>query len=149
MWNFLFKKTYKKASFEDIQFSLSHPELFLLINTLSADDQKCLIKNTILYQMEENMVNELLSKYDYSGKRFIVYGRNANDGTAEIKCKQLETLGFSNVYLYAGGLFEWLLLQDIYGKDEFPTTTAQLDILKYKPDKMFSGRYTPLHILNR
>ena len=91
--------------------------------------------------MEENTVNELLSKYDYSGKRFIVYGRNANDGTAEIKCKQLETLGFSNVYLYSGGLFEWLLLQDIYGKEEFPTTSLQLDILKYKPDKMFSGRY--------
>ena len=29
-------------------------------------------------------------------------------------------------------MFEWLLLQDIYGDDEFPTTTKELDILKYK-----------------
>jgi len=33
-------------------------------------------------------------------------------------------------------LFEWLLLQDIYGYDEFPTTIKVLDILKYKPSKI-------------
>ena len=32
-----------------------------------------------------------------------------------------------------GGLFEWLLLQDMYGSDEFPTTNKELDVLKYKP----------------
>jgi hypothetical protein len=31
-----------------------------------------------------------------------------------------------------GGLFEWLMLQDIYGYDEFPTTKKELDFLKYK-----------------
>jgi len=35
--------------------------------------------------------------------------------------------------MYTGGLFEWLLLQDIYGKTEFPTTTNIIDLLKYKP----------------
>ena len=35
-------------------------------------------------------------------------------------------------HIYIGGLFEWLLLQDIYGDDEFPTTTKIIDILKYK-----------------
>ena len=34
--------------------------------------------------------------------------------------------------MYTGGIFEWLLLQDIYGKDEFPTTSEELDILKYR-----------------
>ena len=29
-------------------------------------------------------------------------------------------------------MFEWLLLQDIYGYDNFPTTIKELDILKYR-----------------
>lgn len=29
-------------------------------------------------------------------------------------------------------MFEWLLMQDIYGNDEFITTSNDLDILKYK-----------------
>jgi len=39
------------------------------------------------------------------------------------------------VYIYKGGLFEWMLLQDIYGEDEFPTTSKQMDILLYRPLK--------------
>jgi hypothetical protein len=46
-------------------------------------------------------------------------------------------LGFRNVCVYSGGMFEWLLLQDIYGATSFPTTSKELDILKYKPP---SGR---------
>ena len=56
----------------------------------------------------------------------------------ENKCKQITNLGFKYVYLYCGGLFEWLLLQEIYGREEFPTTNYTLDILKYKPNKKFS-----------
>jgi len=40
-------------------------------------------------------------------------------------------LGFLNIYVYLGGIFEWLLLQDIYGDEEFPTTSKIIDILKY------------------
>jgi len=36
-------------------------------------------------------------------------------------------------------LFEWLLLQDIYGSEEFPTTSHELDILKYKPMSAFNN----------
>jgi hypothetical protein len=32
-------------------------------------------------------------------------------------------------------MFEWLLLQDIFGEKEFPTTKKELDVLKYKPNK--------------
>jgi len=39
------------------------------------------------------------------------------------------------VYIYSGGLFEWLLLQDIYGSDLFPTTNDKVDFLKYKGRK--------------
>jgi hypothetical protein len=38
--------------------------------------------------------------------------------------------------MYLGGMFEWMLLQDIYGRDEFPTTSKVLDILKYKPKRL-------------
>ena len=67
--------------------------------------------------------------------RIIIYGRNSNDDSIYKKYEQLLRLGFSNVFLYMGGLFEWLMLQDIYGSDEFPTTSKQLDILKYKPSQ--------------
>ena len=63
----------------------------------------------------------------------IIYGKNSNDEKIYKKYQQLLTLGFYNVYIYMGGMFEWLLLQDIYGSTEFPTTSKELDILKYKP----------------
>ena len=77
---------------------------------------------------------QIITKYVRSNKsvRIIIYGRNSNDEKIYKKYQQLIGLGFSNVYAYIGGLFEWLLLQDIYGSDEFPTTTVQRDILKYK-----------------
>ena len=49
-------------------------------------------------------------------------------------------LGFQKVFIYQGGMFEWLLLQDIYGHKEFPTTKKILDILKYKPHQTFHNR---------
>ena len=43
-----------------------------------------------------------------------------------------------NVYIYPGGLFEWLLLQDIYGSEDFPTTIVERDHLKFKGKSMFT-----------
>jgi hypothetical protein len=64
----------------------------------------------------------------------------SNDETVEKKYDQLIALGFQNVYLYPGGMFEWLHLQDVYGVQEFPTTSKILDILKYKPTRVFGVR---------
>ena len=135
MLNGLFQKTHKKLSFEDMQHIISNPKEYIIINTLLSNEQHCLIKNTISYQTEEKVINEYLNQYDFTHK-FIIYGKNANDDTIEKKAKQLSGLGFSDVYLYVGGMFEWLLLQDIYGNDEFPTTSKNLDILFYKPISM-------------
>lgn len=132
MFNGFFQKTYKKVSFEDIQHVISRPKDCILINTLPSNMQQCLIKSTISDRSEEQIINEYLNKYDFSPK-FIIYGKNANDDTIEKKAKQLSGLGFSDVYLYVGGMFEWLLLKDVYGEDEFPTTSKYLDILFYKP----------------
>ena len=61
-----------------------------------------------------------------------MYDKNANAPNLMKKYDQLVGLGFVNVFIYPGGLFEWLLLQDIYGTEMFPTTSSELDILKYK-----------------
>lgn len=143
MWNSWFKKKYEKVSFEDVQFAIQYASPpttdFTIINTLSITDQKCLIKNTISCHQEENIINKYIENYEYRIPKFIVYGRNTNDPTVERKCEELLQLGFIHVYLYPGGIFEWLMLQDIYGKDEFPTTTNVLDLLKYKPSRRFGG----------
>jgi hypothetical protein len=141
MFSQFFKKTHQKISFEDVQFAIKSPTDFILINTLLVGEQDCLIKNTVSYQVEENIINELLTKYDFKSKRIIIYGKNSSDETAEKKYDQLVSLGFMHVYLYSGGLFEWLLLQDIYGDGEFPSTRKTLDILKFKPLRIFGGLY--------
>jgi len=141
MFSTLFEIKYKKASFEDVQFSIQFPDQFIIINTLGIHEQECLIKNTIPYAMEERLINDLLNGYDYHRKKIIVYGKNSADESAEKKYKQLNGLGFIDIYIYTGGLFEWILLQDIYGKEEFPTTTKVLDILKPRPSKTFGKHY--------
>jgi hypothetical protein len=79
-----------------------------------------------------------LIKNDNKEIKIIVYGRNCNDEKLNDKVKQLADLGFYNIYIYGGGLFEWMLLQDIYGDKEFPTTKKEVDILKYNPKKVLN-----------
>ena len=94
------------------------------------NNQECLIKNTLSPEEEINALNNYL-KNDKS-INILIYGENCCDTKVIDKFNQLYKLGFTNLYIYIGGLFEWLLLQDIYGDDEFPTTTKIIDILKYK-----------------
>ena len=138
MFSQFFTRVYKKLSFEDIQFVIRNRGEFVIINTLPVTDQSCLIENTISHVEEEQILNNLLTNYGLNQK-IIVYGRNNTDNTINTKYDQLMNLGFQTVYLYVGGMFEWLCLQDIYGKEEFPTTTRELDILKYKPPRTFGG----------
>lgn len=133
----IFKKEIQTISFEDVQYAIQHHENFLLINTLKEGDQEYLITNTLYYKHEEEKINALMNNYDFSSKKIIIYGENANDKSAEKKYHQITSLGFQNVYIYPGGLFEWLCLQDIYGTEHFSTTKPLLDILKYKPKSRF------------
>ena len=123
----------KKINYEDIQDKIND---CILINTLSVTEQKCLIKNTIRIEDEEKIINNLLKTYNKNYKIYI-YGKNSNDESIYKKYNQILTLGLTEVYVYPGGLFEWLLLQDIYGDDCFPTISKELDILKYKPVSFF------------
>ena len=89
---------------------------------------------TITPEKEINIINTLLRNGNKNIK-IIIYGKNCNDDKIYKKYQQLQSLGFYNIYLYVGGLFEWLMLQDIYGEKEFPTSKKELDILKFKPQK--------------
>jgi len=140
MFSIFFKKNYKKLSFEDIQFALVNKEQFMLINTLGIEDQGCLIPTTIEYMKEEEIINNCIKNYELSAKKIVIYGRNNTDESIIKKYNQLSDLGFNEIYLYVGGLFEWLLMQDIYGNEYFPTTRPMLDILKYKPERTFGSR---------
>jgi len=132
----LFRKV-KKIGFEDIKHIINRPtEQYIIINTLPVDMQTCLIKNTVACHTEEKIINQLLENYEMKKSHIVVYGKNNADETVDQKYKQLYDLGFSHVYLYSGGLFEWLLLQDIYGADEFPTTGKMMDILELRPPRL-------------
>jgi len=127
----------QKINFEDMQNVIKNPEIYVLINTLPEIDQTCLIPNTISPAQEETMINSFLQKR-MKQVRIVIYGRNSNDDKIYDKYQQLQKLGFHNIFLYTGGLFEWLILQDIYGFAEFPTTAKQLDFLKYKPKQILN-----------
>ena len=117
----------KKINYEDMQTVTKNPEIYLIINTLSPSDQKCLIVNTTVAEEEEILINKYLK--ENKSIRIIVYGKNCNDDSVQKKYQQLLTLGFYNIFVYTGGMFEWLLLQDIYDKELFPTTKKELDLL--------------------
>jgi len=122
-----------KINFESVQNIINNNITcgqFMIINTLENNNQDCLIKNTLSPQEEINALNNYLKNNKCIN--ILIYGENCCDTKVIDKFNQLYKLGFSNLYIYIGGLFEWLLLQDIYGDDEFPTTTKIIDILKYK-----------------
>jgi hypothetical protein len=126
----------KKINYEDMQTVIKNPEIYLIINTLPPSEQQCLIVNTTLANEEEAIINRFMK--ENKSIRIIIYGRNCNDETINKKYQQLYSLGFYNIFVYLGGMFEWLLLQDIYGKDLFPTTKKELDLLKYKSNQLLS-----------
>ena len=119
----------RNINFEDMQFSINEKKT-LIINTLDAHQQSCLIAGTLDIDREIELLNAQLKKN--KDVQVIIYGMNATDKTCVKKYEQLMKLGFWNVYIYVGGLFEWLLLQDVYGADLFPTTATKVDLLKYK-----------------
>jgi len=128
-------------NFEDMQFAINEQnkqltntyqaKTILIINTLDSYHQNCLISGTVSIDTEVELINAHLKKY--KDIKVIIYGMNSCDDTCFKKYEQLVKLGFYNVYIYGGGLFEWLLLQDIYGTELFPTNnTSSIDLLKYK-----------------
>lgn len=139
------KKDGINVNFEDMQkfirendaknYGANEASRFILISTLGESEQHCLISKTLDTKKEREIINENLK--NTNKLKIIIYGKNASDETVDKKFSQLKNLGFHNVFIYRGGLFEWLMLQDIYGDDEFITTSRELDIIQYRNPSIF------------
>lgn len=130
-----------KINYEDVKYAInksSNKDEYVLINTLPINKQTCLISGTIPADDETSILNKYLK--ENITIKIIVYGENSSDPRMEAKYTQLRSLGFFHVYLYTGGLFEWLLLQDIYGDDIFKTDGTEIDHLKYRGPAHFGIR---------
>ena len=129
----------RKISFEDLTDTVfKNKHMYVIINTLSHHEQDCLIENTLPAGMEEQVVNQLLATN--KGMSIVLYGKNTGDDSVSRKYQQLNKLGFTNIYVYLGGLFEWLVMQEIYGDEMFPTTAKPRDLYAYRSPKiLFPG----------
>lgn len=129
------------VSYKHIQRILKYPSIYqnsshsnyVLINTIDVSKQSCLIEYTCPIEHEERIMNELLSKN--RDIHVYIYGKNTCDKNVLKKLYQLQEMGFTKVYVYIGGLFEWLCLQDIYSEAYFKTIGTYTDLLDYAPDE--------------
>lgn len=122
-------KEIKMVGFEDMKMAINNQ--YIIINTLPIFEQDCLIYGTIEFDKEEVIINNLIDSTD-NDITIIIYGKHSADESPQKKYNQLLKYGFQQVYIYGGGLFEWILLQDIYGSQDFQTTSVCRDILKYR-----------------
>jgi hypothetical protein len=119
------------VGFEDVKHAIkAGPTKFILINTFEQDS---MIQGTVSSDKEETVINAQLTDYTKPDIPIIVYGRNSVDDSVDRKEKQLRALGLEDIYIYRGGMFEWLLLGDVFGTDEFPVSVKVVDILKFAP----------------
>lgn len=133
------QQTIQKCNFEDVQYVIKHKN-GILLNTMSINEQNVLIDGTLPIHIEEETVNKKMRSNPE--EIIIIYGKNTNDETVHTKYQQLQSLGFKNIYMYSGGLFEWLCLQDIFGEDNFQTNKKEIDIIKYRPQRLVMKRLT-------
>jgi hypothetical protein len=123
--------SYQNCSFRELYEKIDRKQDFILINVLPLNEQSYLIKTTLNANQENDIMNHLLKSN--KKKEIIIYGRNHQDLKVIEKYNQLKKLGFINVFIYFGGLFEWALLQEVYGVSNFPsegTITDPIQIIK-------------------
>jgi len=113
----------------------------LILSTMITQRGSPFILGTLSKQLEEVTLSAMLRT-----KRFnipiLVYGHNSFDKTVETMCNILLNRGFTHVFVYIGGMFEWLLLNKLYGNNacpikctccNTPTCWAKPDPLKFSP----------------
>lgn len=122
--------SYSSYDFDVISNKIISEYDMVLINTLPDAQQGCLIKTTIKATKETEFINELFKIN--KKKEIIIYGKNHRDLKIIEKYNQLKKLGFTNVHIYFGGLFEWLLLKEYYGEINFPIDGKMGEISQYK-----------------
>jgi len=123
-------------AFDDVKYAQERPDNFVIINTLPMNQQDCVISGTLEVEKETVVMEALL--VNAREKPIVVYGRNDTDVSVETKAQQLKKLGFRHIFIYRGGLFEWLMLRDIYGVENFRIDgNGKGDILDFQPAVKF------------
>jgi len=115
-------------NYHQVQERMKHD--IVLINTMDIKRQFCLIKGTLKAENEVEIMNKLLKTN--KNKEIIVYGIHHTDLSVIKKYNQLKKLGFNNVHIYFGGMYEWILLQDIFTSINFQTDGIIENIVDYK-----------------
>ena len=117
-------------NYHQLQDRMKNQNDIILINTLPLTRQDCLIKGTLKALIEVEYMNKILKTN--KNKEIIVYGIHHTDLTVITKYNQLKKLGFKNVHIYFGGMYEWLLLQEVFGVINFQTDGIIKNIVDYK-----------------
>jgi len=117
------------ANFEDVLLVIKRKSGSILMTTM-IPGTKPLIVGTLEPTDEVDTINRYIA--NHTDILIVIYGENNTDISPLKKKRQLDGLGFTKVFVYGGGMFEWLLLQDIYGTDSFRTTSAPNDLLTYR-----------------
>lgn len=121
------------ANFDNVKYDKR-----ILIHVMDDADQRVLIKGTLTIEEEVETMNSVLNASKQGETSVIIYGKNMDDyGRVVKRYNQLRQMGF-NAFVYLGGIFEWLLLQEVYGISEFPIENrgfAKVDVLKFAPTR--------------
>lgn len=122
-------KTYKNTilNFDDMKQAIDRG--YTICHIMEEADEGIIIKNTLSVKDEIKKINDFLQNDQLDGM-IVLYGRNYTDiDKLAQRQKQLNSLGFMRVFIYVGGLYEWVLLQNVYGDKLFPTNRI-FDILE-------------------
>ncbi len=114
-------KLYKNyiLNFDDMKIAVERG--YIICHIMDEIDGTILIKNTLSVKDEIKKINDLIkqSKFD---ETIVLYGRNYTDLELIVqRFQHLISFGFTRVFIYVGGLYEWILMQNLYGDKLFPT----------------------------
>jgi len=98
----------------------------LLITTLPFDGL-CIQGTVDSIEKEEQLINNALESGKTGEMILFIYGKDCSDISPVKKAQQFIDLGFRNVYVYLGGIFEWVLLADLYGIEDFSVTGGNIN----------------------
>lgn len=113
---------YPTISCLELKKNIDDNEKIILLNTLDENKQHYLIKNTLSIQEEVKTINNYLNKD--KNIFIVIYGLDYRDLSIIKKYNQLKKIGFKNVSIYFGGIFEWSLLNITYDECSFPLTNT-------------------------
>ena len=99
----------------------------ILLATPDVDSKGWRIAGTLSPQTEEREINRVIQAYNASGKppkeKIVYYGLNAVDKSPDEQVAKLAGHGIA-ASVYRGGVFEWLLLREVFGAESYAVTSV-------------------------